>query len=65
MIELFLDAGHHVGRVTGDEVCGDNPKLRAALRKRGIGYILAVACSAEVSTDAGKFRADALATKLP
>lgn len=65
MIERFLDAGHHVGWVTGDEVYGGNPKLRAALEERGIGYVLAVACSAELPTSAGKFRADALANKVP
>lgn len=46
MIERLLDAGHRVGRVTGDEVYCGNPKLRAALEERGIGYSLAVACSA-------------------
>jgi hypothetical protein len=30
-----------------------------------MGYVPAVACSAEVATGAGKFRADALAAKLP
>jgi hypothetical protein len=30
MIERFLDAGHRIGWVTGDEVYGGNPKLRAA-----------------------------------
>ncbi|MBN0045346.1 IS701 family transposase [Streptomyces actuosus] len=65
MIERFLDAGHHVGWVTGDEVYGGNPKLRTALEERGIGYVLAVACSAEVPTGAGRFRADDLARKVP
>ena len=65
MIERFLNAGHRVGWVTGDEVYGGDPKLRAALEGRGMGYVLAVACSAEVTTGAGKFRADALARKLP
>ncbi|MGC0377633.1 SRSO17 transposase [Streptomyces sp. SAI-229] len=65
MIERFLDAGHRIGWVTGDEVYGGNPKLRAALEKRGLGYVLAVACSADVTTGAGKFRADSLARKLP
>ncbi|WP_078611383.1 IS701 family transposase [Streptomyces sp. UNC401CLCol] len=65
MIERFLDAGHQVRWVTGDEVYGGNPKLRAALEERGIGYALAVACSAEVPTQAGKFRADRLAKRLP
>ncbi|MBB5792358.1 SRSO17 transposase [Streptomyces caelestis] len=65
MITRFLDAGHHASWVTGDEVYGGNPKLRAALEKRGTGYVLAVACSHEVTTRAGKFRADALAKKVP
>jgi predicted RNase H-like HicB family nuclease len=54
-----------VGWVAGDEVYGGNPKLRSALEERKVGYVLAVACSAEVTTGAGKFRADALAAKVP
>jgi SRSO17 transposase len=65
MIGRFLDAGHPVGWVAGDEVYGGNPKLRSALEKRQVGYVLAVACSHEVTTDAGKFRADVLAAKVP
>jgi SRSO17 transposase len=65
MIERFLDAGHQVGWVTGDEVYGGNSKLRMALEERGIGYVLAVACSAEVATGAGSFRSDALVKKVP
>jgi SRSO17 transposase len=65
MIGRFLDAGHRVGWVAGDEVYGGNPKLRSALEERGVGYALAVACSAEVTTGAGKFRADTLAAKVP
>ncbi|MEU8975942.1 IS701 family transposase [Streptomyces monashensis] len=65
MIERFWDAGHRVGWVTGDEVYGGNPRLRAALEERGIGYVLAMACSAEVPTSAGRFRADALVKKVP
>jgi hypothetical protein len=65
MIGRFLDTEHRVSWVAGDEVYGGNPKLRSALQERGVGYVLAVACSAEVTTDAGKFRADALAAKVP
>jgi hypothetical protein len=65
MIERFLDAGHHAGWITGAEDYGGNPKLRTALEERGIGYVVAVACSAEVPTGAGSFRADALARKVP
>jgi hypothetical protein len=65
MIERFLDAGHRVGWVAGNEVYGGNPKLRFALEERGLGYVLAVACSAEVTTSAGMFRADTLTAKVP
>ncbi len=65
MTVRFLDAGHRMGWVTGDEVYGGNPKLRSALEERQAGYVLAVACSAEVTTAAGRFRADALAAKVP
>lgn len=63
--ERFRDAGHHVGWVTGDKVYGGHPRLRTALEERGIGYVLAVACAAEVPTGAGKFRSDALTAKVP
>ncbi|WP_411083268.1 IS701 family transposase [Streptomyces sp. cmx-18-6] len=65
MIGRFLDAGHRVGWVAGDEVYGGNPSLPSVLENRQVGYVLAVACSHEVTTGAGKFRADALAAKLP
>lgn len=62
---IFLDAGHHASWVAGDEVYGGNPTRRAALEERGTGYVPAVACSHEVTTRAGKFRADTLVKKLP
>lgn len=65
MIGQFLDAGHRVGWVAGDKACGGNPTLRSALEERGVGYVLAVACSAEVTAGAGKFRADTPAAKAP
>ncbi len=65
MIGRFLDAGHQAPWVAGDEVYGGNPTLRGALEERGCGYVLAVARTHEVTTQAGKFRADALAKKLP
>lgn len=65
MITRFLDAGHRAAWVAGDEVYGGNPKLRKALEERGTGYVLAVACSHEATTGAGKFRAATLAKKVP
>lgn len=61
MIERFLDTGHHASWAARDAVYGGNRKLRAALEGRGLGYVLPVVCSAEVTTQAGKFRIDALA----
>jgi DDE superfamily endonuclease len=44
MLTRALDAGVVAGWVAGDEVYGADPKLRAALQARGLGYVLAVAC---------------------
>jgi SRSO17 transposase len=65
MVTRFLDAGHRAAWVAGDEVYGGNPTLRTALEERGTGYVLAVACSHEVTTGAAKSRADTLAKKVP
>ncbi|MEY9849844.1 SRSO17 transposase [Streptacidiphilus sp. BW17] len=64
MVARFLDTGHWSAWGAGGEVYGDNPKLRSALEERGTGHVLAVACSHEVTTAAGKFRADALIKKV-
>lgn len=60
-----MNAGHQALLVAGDEVYGGNPKLRAILKESGTGYVLAVARTHEVTNQARKFRADALANKLP
>jgi hypothetical protein len=39
--------------VAGDEVYGTDPKLRKTLEDRGVGYVLAVACTHRVRTGAG------------
>ena len=67
MITRALDAGIGARWVTGDEVYGGDPKLRETLEDRGIGYVLAVAvaCSHQVRTGAGKIRADEFAASLP
>lgn len=44
MIEDALDGGVDAAWVTGDEVYGNDAVLRARLRARGIGYVLAVRC---------------------
>jgi hypothetical protein len=51
--------------VTGDEVYGANPGLRAELEARGVGYVLAVACDHHVRFGGTTHRADALLTQVP
>jgi SRSO17 transposase len=64
MICRALDAGVPAAWVTGDEVYGANPGLRAELEGRGVGYVLAVACDHQVRFG-GAHRADTLLTKVP
>ncbi len=65
MITRALDNGASAPWVAGDEVYGADPRLRDELEERGVGYVLAVACSHHVTTAAGKLRADAIASRLP
>src|SRR6185312_13398734 len=51
--------------VAGDEVYGADPRLRAAIRGHGLGYVLAVAANRRVPTDAGPIRVDALPELIP
>jgi hypothetical protein len=48
------------GWVTGDEVYGADPRLRAAVRGHQLGYVLAVSANRRVPTHAGPIRVDAL-----
>ena len=67
MIAAALDAGVQASWVTGDEVYGQDPQLRAALEARGTGYVMAVACSTRVRINHGRttIRADTVAGRLP
>jgi SRSO17 transposase len=65
MITRALDAGVPAAWVTGDEVYGANPTLRAELEARQIGYVLAVACHHPVGFGGTTHRADALLTTVP
>ncbi|MFE1409007.1 IS701 family transposase [Streptomyces sp. NPDC058770] len=67
MIAAALDAGITASWVTGDEAYGQDPRLRAALEARGIGYVMAVACSMRVRINHGRtaVRADTVAGRLP
>ncbi|WP_371628251.1 IS701 family transposase [Streptomyces sp. NBC_00341] len=67
MIEAALDAGCTASWVTGDEVYGQDPQLRSALEARGVGYVLAVACTTRVriNQDRTVVQADTAAAALP
>lgn len=51
--------------VAGDEVYGADPRLRAAVRGHGLGYVLAIAANRRVPTHAGRLRVDALPAMIP
>src|SRR5206468_113713 len=65
MLGRALDAGTPAAWVTGGEVYGADPGLRADLERRRVGYVLAVAGSHQVSTAAGPCQARAIAARLP
>ena len=65
MIARVLDAGTPARWAAGDEVYGADPGLRHELETRRLGYVLAVACSHQVTTAAGPRRADVIARGLP
>ena len=65
MIEHALDGGMAVSYVTGDEVYGLDPALRARLRQRGVGYVLAIARNQHVqATEPVRLRPDDIAAAL-
>jgi SRSO17 transposase len=65
MIGRALDAGVPAAWVTGDEVYGADPALRAELETRGVGYVLTVACDHPVLAAGDTYRADALLRRVP
>jgi SRSO17 transposase len=65
MLTRALEAGVPAAWVTGDEVYGADPRLRACLEARGIGYVLAVACDHPIVAGGDPYRADALLQRVP
>ena len=65
MIPRALDADCPAAWVTGDEVYGADPGLRADLERRQAGYVLAVAASHQVTTAAGSCQVRTIASRLP
>lgn len=65
LIDRAVDAKIPAAWVAGDEVCGADPRLRAAIRGHHLGYVLAVAANRHVPTRAGRIRVDRLPAMLP
>lgn len=65
MIARALDAGTPARWVAGDEVYGNDPKLRAAIASRGLGFVLAVARDHRIPAAARMHKAIDLAASLP
>ena len=65
MVERALDAGVPAAWVTADEVYGSDSKFRRLLEGRGVGYVLAVACSQRLFLGGQYGRADDHAKGLP
>jgi SRSO17 transposase len=65
MICRALDVEVPAGWITGDEVYGADPTLRAELEARRVGYVLAVACDHRVPFGGVTQRADALLGQVP
>ena len=65
MVERALDAGVPTAWVTADEVYGSDGRFRRLLEGRGVGYVLAVACSQRLSPGGQYGRADDHVADLP
>lgn len=65
LIDRAVEAGVPAGWVTGDEVYGADPRLRAAVRGHRLGYVLAIAANRRVPTHAGPIRVDHLPALIP
>lgn len=65
MVRAALDAGVPASAVTGDEVYGNDPRLRSELEFRAIPYVLAISCSHRLGTGPARMRADELASIIP
>lgn len=67
MVDAAVKAGLPARWVAGDEVYGSDPRLRAGLHRRRIGYVLAIGCNRQVTVNGGRtrMRVDAVAAILP
>lgn len=64
MVLAALEAGVPAHWVTGDEVYGQDPRLRAALEERRLGYVLAIAGNRRVELEGAQVSAAEVATRV-
>ncbi|MEV4248760.1 IS701 family transposase [Streptosporangium canum] len=64
MIAAALEAGIEVSWVTGDEVYGQDPRLRRLLEEREVGYVLAIAGTRRVSLEGIDLTAAEIAARV-
>lgn len=65
MIERAIAAEVPFAWVTADEAYGDNGPLRRFLETEQVSYVMAVSCDHQITTAAGKVRADVMAARVP
>ncbi|WP_419197547.1 IS701 family transposase [Microbispora hainanensis] len=65
MIAAALDAGIDAPWVTGDEVYGQDPRLRALLEARQVGYVLVIAGTARIRCEGLDWKAAQIAAHVP
>jgi SRSO17 transposase len=65
MITRAVEAEAAAGWVSGDEVYGADPALRAHIEGLGLGYVLTIGCDRRVPTHGGLMRPDDIAAALP
>ena len=65
LIDRAVHAQVPAAWVAGDEVYGADPRLRAAVRAHGLGYVMAIAANRRVPTHAGPLRVDTLPALIP
>ncbi|WP_425566295.1 IS701 family transposase, partial [Nonomuraea monospora] len=64
MVLAALEAGVSAPWLTGDEVYGQDPRLRAALEQRRMGYVLAIAGNRRVELEGVQVSAAEVATRV-
>jgi SRSO17 transposase len=65
LITRAVEAKVRAAWVAGDEVYGADPRLRAAIRRHHLGYVMAIAANRRVPTHAGPIRVDVLPALIP